>query len=232
MAYGTGLANTFPEGTRVLYFNLKDKDLPAPLFEIQEKDAEAKYQTIGTATRVEGRLISVYPRENEYQGKKIRSTGVVMYDADAREAYIVSIPYTYLGRNILNSLLGLKDYTAPIEIGVYKGKPTEKGKALGKDGFSSSAIRQNGELIYGKHEYKTLPTIPKVQVGDTQIANPAAIDAFYLAEVKVLQGLVKAAQPKAAPVSAGSGEESAPESDAPEAVAAGGAGKPDEDVPF
>jgi hypothetical protein len=188
MAYGKGSAG-FGPNTKVYSFNLKSKDLPAPHFEVRAKvEGQDKSQVIDTATRVSGDLIGIKHRENSIQNKVITSVTATLKDGN--EVYFVSIPYTYLGRNIMNSLCNLKTFDG-VELSVYKGKPKEPGK----EGFDSSAIRQGGELIYGKYEYKDLPAIPKVKVGSNIFGDSTAIDALFQKEVAELDARIRAKAP-------------------------------------
>lgn len=215
MAYGNG--GNYDPNTKLVSLTLKDKDLPAPHFEVQVKEGD-KYVASGTATRISGDLIGIRHKENEYQGKKIKSVTITIKDDAAKEVDFVNVPYTYLGRNIINSLANLTSY-AGIEISVYKGKP----KTEGKPGFSSCAIRQAGNLIYGKVEYKNLPAIPKVKVGDQFYADATAIDAFFQQMVEDLATQIKVKSPVVAN-----------ESHAPQGVVAAPAGEEEDDsgLPF
>jgi hypothetical protein len=217
MAYGTG-SKGFGPNVKVLSFNLKDKDLPAPLFEVLErKEGQDKAQKVGTATRVSGDLIGVKNKTFKYQGKKdIISVNATLRDGN--EVYFVSIPFTFMGRQLMNSLCALESFN-DLEISVYKGKPKN-----GKEGFSNAVLRQaGGEPIWGKYEKENLPAIPKVEVGGEMISNPTAINTFFKKEIDELDKRIRSQAPIVAnheAVSSGEGEE----------VPAGAVG--DEDVPF
>ena len=213
MAYGNG--GNYDPNTKLVSLTLKDKDLPAPHFEVQVKE-EGEYVSKGTASRVSGDIIGIRHKENEYQGKKIKSVTITLKDDANKEVAFVNIPYTYLGRNIINSLANLTTFGG-IEISVYKGKP----KTEGKPGFSSCAIRQAGNLIYGKVEYKNLPAIPKVKVGDQFYADATAIDAFFQKMVEELASQIKVKSPVVAN-----------ETHAPAAVAVGAQEETEDDMPF
>lgn len=212
MAFGTG-SQGFGPNTKVYSFNLKDKDLPAPQFDVlTKKEGEEKSTKVSTATRVSGDLIGVRNKTFKHEGKDIISVTATIRDGN--EVYFVSIPFTHLGRQIMNSLCALQAFGG-IEISVYKGKP----KTAGGIGFSNAAVRQGGgDMIYGKTAHADLPPIPKIPVGDQLIANPKAINAFFIKEIEELDKRIKATAPVVA------NEAAAPESGAPE-------GK-DEDVPF
>ena len=199
MAYGKG-SGGFGPNTKVYSFNIKTKDLPAPVFDVSVKEGD-KIVKLDTATRVSGDLIGLRHRESKYQNKVIKSVTATLKDGN--EVYFVSVPYTYLGRNIMNGLLGLKTFGG-VEIGLYRSKP----KTEGKPGFDSVAIRQGGELIYGKYEYKDLPAIKKVELNGTLYSDTSVIDTFFQKEIVALNDIVRAKTPVVA------NDEAAPEADA------------------
>lgn len=126
------------------------------------------------------------------EGKEIESASAVLFDRVADEAYFLTIGQTYLGRNILNSLLALKTFGG-VEIGLYTSKPKP-----GKDkGFKSAAVRQNQQLIYGKFKNEELPKIVKVQVGKEIHSDQVAINAHFTAQVEEFGKVIRAANPVA-----------------------------------
>lgn len=181
MALSSG--KNFDPNSKVFSVTLRDKDLPAPQFSVQTKDGD-NYIDLAPVSRITGDLIAVRLKEGKYQNKIIRSVTATIKDKN--EVYFVAIPYTYLGRNIMNSLLGLKSFSG-LELSVYKGKP----KTEGKPGFSSSALRQNSELVFGKYEYKDLPKITKVKVNGEEIGDTAEINAFFGKEIESLSEIIK-----------------------------------------
>src|ERR1035437_6124281 len=103
MAFGTG-NRSFGANAKLYSFQIKSKDLPAPLFEVKKKGADGKYNHIlvkdektgemilTTATRVSGNIISAIPKENTYEGKLIRSINLTLQDGD--DVYFVSVGET------------------------------------------------------------------------------------------------------------------------------------------
>lgn len=193
MAYGKGGFDSDPN-VKKLNFNLKTKDLPAPVFEVTTKQDGATV-TLDSASFVSGTLTGVRHKEGKYQNKTIESVTVTL--REGAEIYYVSVPYSYLGRNLLNALLGLKTFSN-VKISVYKGKP--KGD---KPAFDECAIRQNGELVYGKHRFADLPKINKVKVGGNEFGDPTEINRFFRAEIEALDKRVQEGRRPAAPVAAG-----------------------------
>jgi hypothetical protein len=191
MAFGKSSGRSFGPNAKLYYVKLKTKDLPEPLFEVKLKKGEKDYEIVDPAARfVSGNIIDIQNRETKHEKKTIKSVSVTMQDGD--EYYFVGIPHTYLGRNILNSLLGLKTFNG-VEIGVYQSKPKPDPKDPNKmrPGFASSAVRQAGKLVYGKFKQEELPKIEKVKVGNELFSDTTAIEAFLIKQVEELGKVVK-----------------------------------------
>lgn len=194
MAFGTGSRSFGPNA--VLYsFKIKTKDLPAPIFEVSKKGEDGKYAPLTkTATRVSGNLTSASPRENTHDGKIIKSINLTLQDRN--DVYFVSVGQTFLGRNLYNSLLGLKSFDE-IEIGLYQSKP--KPDAVLKTGFASVALRQHGELVKGPYDpKKDMPQTKKVFVNGKNQTDTFELDNWFEAKMKAWCKVVNAAAPKQA----------------------------------
>lgn len=207
MAFGkTSGGRNYGPNAKLFYFRLKTKDLPEPKFEVSVKKAGAEggkdaYETVDDNARfVEGNLIEISNKEFKHDKKTIKSVSVTLQDTSEgkNEVYFVTIPHTYLGRNILNSLIALKSFEG-VQIAVYKGKPRPDKNDPSKmiEGFHSSAVRQNGELVYGKFKNEELPKIPKVKVGEQLFSDDTEITSFFIAQVNELAKALKDAAPKA-----------------------------------
>lgn len=235
MAFGkTSGGRNFGPNAQIFYFQLKTKDLPEPVFEVKQKQGE-NLVVVDTGVRfVEGRLIDIQNKEFKHGKKTIKSVSAVFQDTKGgkNEVYFVGIPHTYLGRNILNSLIALQTFDN-IQIGVYKSKPKPdlKNPAVMREGFASSAVRQNGQLVYGKFKNEELPPIPKVQVGEETFGDSTKITEFFTAQVAELAKAVKSAAPAYAdvPATASSGTAS---SGGPDAEDIAAAPEGDEPLPF
>ena len=199
MAFGKGSgSSTFPQGTQVYYASIKVKDLPKPIIEVQKKEGD-EYVLVSTdANMVSGDVIGVQNRERrDPKTNKVisRSVSVTLLDRKASppEAIFLTIPHTYLGRNALNALIALETFN-DITIQVYKGKPRQdpKNPSVMREGFDSVAVRQSGELIYGKYKNDELPAIPKVTVGDVTMGDTKAITEFFIKEVDSLAARIRA----------------------------------------
>ena len=153
----------FGPNTKVFYAKLKTKDLPAPVWEIAKKDGDNFVVVDPAAKFVSGNVVALQNKETKFEKKTIKSVTVVLFDPKEDMAIYAGVPHTYLGRNILNSLLSLKTFNG-VEIGVYQSKPKPDLKNPGKmrPGYASSAVRQGGQLVYGKFKNEELPKIPNV----------------------------------------------------------------------
>lgn len=213
MAYGKG-SGGFGPNVKVYGLNLKTKDLPAPHFEVTTKDADGKTHKVDTATRVSGDLIGIRHKEFHLDKQNVIKS-VTATLRDGNDVYFVSLPYSWLGRDIVNRFASLKTF-GNLEISVYKGKP--KGD---RPGFDSAAVRQNGELVYGKYPYNdpALPTIPEVTFNGQKHKDFTALNAFYQKMVEEISTAIRTASPVVA------NEEAAPEAVGAETGA-------ESDVPF
>lgn len=192
MAFGSGSRSFGPNA--VLYsFKIKTKDLPSPIFEVSKKGDDGKYHKLEkTATRVSGNLISASPKEHTHEGKLIKSINLTLQDGD--DVYFVSVGYTFLGRNLFNSLLGLKTFE-DIEIGLYQSKPKPDAKI--KTGFASVALRQHNELVKGPYDSKKdMPQVKKVRVNGKDQSDTEQLDLWFEEKMKAFCRTVNAAAPK------------------------------------
>ncbi len=207
MAFGTG-SQLDPSIKNVYAFQIKDKDLPAPVFHVQRKKEDGKYEKLPDANRVDGNLVGIRVKKFTHQNEEIVSVSATIKDPKAADLYYVSIPFTYLGRNLMNSLLNLSDLNN-IEAALYKSKPKEGQQT----GFSSCALRQGPtrDLIYGKYSKEQLPEIPKVMVRGKPQGDTLAIDNFFIEKINEFSAFVRSKVAAGAPADEGApdGEEQA-----------------------
>jgi hypothetical protein len=197
MAFGQRSSQSttqFGPNTKVFFVSIKEKDLPQPFFEIKTKEGDKTVVVAGVDKQIKflaGDLVDIRNKTGKTaEGKEIESASVSIFDREKDEGYIVSVGQTFLGRNILNSLVNLKTFNG-IEIGLYTSKP-KPGQAKG---FKSAAVRQNGQLIYGKFKNEELPEIKKVQVGKEVHSDQVMINAFFTQQVEEFAKVLRAARP-------------------------------------
>lgn len=199
MAFGqrsTQSGTQFGPNTKVFFVTIAEKNLDQPYFVIKTKqEGQKELVTVaGTDKRIKflnGDLVDMRGKKGKTaEGKEIESTTAVFLDRAKDEAYLLTIGQTYLGRNILNSLIALKTFNG-VEIGLYTSKP----KPGQEKGFKSAAVRQSQNLIYGKFKNEEQPKIVKVQVGKEVHADSLAINAFFTAQVEEFAKVLRAANP-------------------------------------
>lgn len=197
MAFGKG--NSQFGDAKAYSFTIKDKDLPAPIFVVKVKNADGKWEELkDTATRVNGRLTGIKYNEFLYKGAQgdslIKSAKTIFRDVvdGKHEVYLVDVPFTYLGRNLLNSFLNLKAF-GDVAISLYKGKPKKDGPYAGKPGFSSAALYSGKEMVKGRFANNELPVIKKVQLGAKKLSDTTDIDDFFAKQIGELEKIVAAA---------------------------------------
>lgn len=214
MALGNG-SRSF--GPNTVFYSLKiaSKDLPAPIFLVSKKGADDQYHPVlikdektgesvqQTVKNVSGNLVSASPRENEHDGKTIRSINLVIQGngvEDKNDVYFVSVGETFLGRNLYNGLLGLKTFTN-IEIGLYQSrpKPPKLGQPASNKTFASVSLRQHGEPVRGPFDPKTTPDMPpikKVRVNGKDQSDTFDLDQWFREKMIAWCKVVNAATPK------------------------------------
>ena len=207
MSFGKSSGNRdFGPNAKLYYFKLKTKDLPEPLWEVKQKEGDDLVVVDAAAKFVDGDIIDIQNKEFQHGKKVIKSVTVTFHDTAAgkNDVYFVTVPHTYLGRNILNSLLGLKTYGG-VQIGLYtsKPKPDPKDPTKMRPGFHSAAVRQGGQLVYGKFKFEELPVIPKIKVGADIFGDDTDITAFFTTHMEEMRKAVRASLTANVPAGAG-----------------------------
>lgn len=190
MAFGQNSASSrsFGPNAKLYYAAIKQKNLPAPLFEIKRKKAgtEKEYEPVDDKAKfLSGNLTDIRNKKSKFEGKDIESVSATFQDGD--DIVFLTIPHNYLGWNILNSFCNLQTFNG-IEVGVYQSKPREGQTKT----FPSSAVRQGGELIKARFANQELPEIPKHKIGNDVISDKTARIAFFVAQVEELSKRVRA----------------------------------------
>lgn len=190
MAFGKGTPYKDNPNRKVYSFVIRTKDLPKPLFEVKVKNGDKFELVAGETDTIAGEVVAVKHSENKYQGKVIRSVNVTMTDGD--DLYHLSIPYSNLGRGLINALCSLEN-GKNVSISLYQTKPKMEG---GKS-YPASAVRQNDELVRWKYQQDELPAVKKIPYQGTMISDTIELDNFFAAKVgelnKVLNPKSKAA---------------------------------------
>ncbi len=206
MAFGKGSSTQFPQGTKIYYATIKSKDLLKPVFVISKKAEDGTMVIVDSAAdTITGDLIGVQSRENKNPKKNnqiIKSVSATLFDGAAPggpEVVFLTISHSYLGRNIMNSILGLTTYGG-LNLNLYKGKdkPDPRNPSVTRPGFPSSALRQSGKLIYGRFKNEELPPIPKVELNGEKFGDTKAITDFFIDHINELSKQLRATNGAAA----------------------------------
>lgn len=200
MAFGKGSSN-FGDDAKVYSFGIKEKDLPSPEFEVKAKDSDDKWVPLKErATRLSANLglVSIKYNERKWTGPQgeqiIKSAKAIFRDrtAKANDVYFVDIPFSFLGKSLMNNLLNLKTFKN-LEISLYRGKPKADGPYAGKPGFASAALYQDKQMVKGRFERNELPAVKKVDFKGQKLSDTTDLDAFFAAQIIELGKLVQAA---------------------------------------
>lgn len=185
---------------------IKTKDLPAPVFVVSERQGDKFVQLDQTETNVTGTLVAIEPKEFVWEGKTIKSVSATLTDGD--QIYFVTIPYSNLGRGLMNSLLSLKEFT-DVEIGLYQ----TRAKVTGGKTYPATSLRQGGEIVRWRFEQKDLPQPDVTTFKGETLRDYTKVETFLAAQLTELNKLVKEKAPaqtavaSAAPVAAPAAEE-------------------------
>lgn len=193
MSFGTGGKRN--SNLKAFSFKVKVKGgdgkyLVAPVFEVSRREGEkfVSNTEAPTATRVSGALISIGHKEYEWKGptgkRIIQSVNLALMDKD--EIYFVTIPYSYTGFGILNSLLNLKTFEN-VDISLYQTKARVEG---GKS-YAAGSVWQNDQKVEWKFKKEELPPVTKVKFQGKDLSDLTAVVAFFAAQIKELGKVVK-----------------------------------------
>jgi hypothetical protein len=173
-----GLGKPNRSDLKAFSLKIKTKDLPKPEF-VELPDRE---------NTVSGTLIGVEPKETKWENKLIKSVNVTLTDGD--QIFFVTIPYSNLGRSLMNAILNLKSFD-DVEIGLYQTKPkTDGGKT-----YPAASLRQAGEIVRWRFENKDLPAPEEIIFKGEKMRDYTKMETFFAAQLKELNNVVKAKAP-------------------------------------
>jgi len=184
---------------------IKTKDLPKPEFVVSERRGDKFEELPERENTVTGTLIGLEPKETVWQGKTIKSVSATLTDND--QIYFLTIPYSNLGRGLMNSLLNLQSFN-DVEIGLYQTKPKVEG---GKT-YPAVSVRQGGEIVRWKYENKDLPPPEEIKFKGEIMRDFSKLESVLAEKLKEFNKVIK----NTAPVKtkeAVSAESSAPAAD-------------------
>ncbi len=152
-----------------------------PHFVAMEKNAEGKWEEVGTYRNLKAKLVKVTPETKEYKkdGKVVDEKEMVKLlfaSEDSDESYLLSLTYRMASRDFFNSLLGLETYDG-LEISYYRNKK----------GFEKLSLKQGGEWVEGKFTYDELKEkIKYVEIRKKMESDPSELNDFLREELKTL----------------------------------------------
>jgi hypothetical protein len=142
-----GRKNKTPSG-KLLILKIKtqdaDKHAIPPHFEISEKGADGKYvKRDQTETQVQGTLVKVEVKEEDYKGDKYNKVSIILSDED--EIYLLDTRVNMLTRSLYNSLLSLTSFD-DVSISLYVYKKTDKATGAVTE-YPAVSVWQNGQQV-------------------------------------------------------------------------------------
>lgn len=171
---------------------IKTKDLPKPQFQVSERQGD-KFVPLapdagGIEDTVTGTLIGVEPKETVWQGKTIKSVNATLTDND--QIYFLTIPYSNIGRGLMNSLLALTSFN-DVQIGLYQ----TKAKVEGGKTYPAVSVRQGGEIVRWKYANADLPAPDVTTFKGETLRDFSKLEEFLAAQLKELNAVIKKAAP-------------------------------------
>jgi hypothetical protein len=185
-----GLGKPVRKDLKAFSLKIKTKDLEKPEFLVSEKQGDKFVELPERESTVSGNLIAIEPKEFKWENKLIKSVTATLVDND--QIYFLTIPYSSLGRGLMNTLLSLKTFDN-VEIGLYQTKAkTPNGKT-----YPASAVRQNGELIRWKFDLAQLPQPEEITFKGEKMRDFSKQEAFFAEQINELNKVIKANPPVA-----------------------------------
>lgn len=183
-----GLGKPLRNDLKAFSLKIKTKDLPKPEFVVSERQGDKFVELPDRENTVSGTLIGIEPKETKWEGKLIKSVNATLTDGD--QIFFVTIPYSALGRSLMNAMLNLKTFN-DVEIGLYQTKPkTDGGKT-----YASVSLRQAGEIIRWKFDSKDLPPPKEIEFKGEKMRDYTETENFFAAQLKELNNVIKAKAP-------------------------------------
>ena len=167
---------------------IKTKDLPKPEFVVSERQGDKFIELPEREDTITGTLIGLEPKETVWQGKTIKSVSATLTDGD--QIYFLTIPYSNIGRGLMNSLLNLQAFT-DVQIGLYQTKPkTEGGKT-----YPAVSVRQADQIVRWKYENKDLPPPEEIKFKGEIMRDWSKMEAFMADKLKEFNKVIKNTAP-------------------------------------
>lgn len=189
MAFG----KTVKKDLKAFSLKIKTKDLAKPEFLVSERQDGKFVELAERESTVSGNLIGIEPKDFNWQGKTIKSVNVTLTDND--QIYFISLPFSNLGRGLMNSFLALKKFDN-VEIGLYQTKP----KVAGGKTYPAGSLRQNGEMVRWKFSQDQLPIADEIVFKGEKMRDWTKQEDFLCEQLKELNKVIRSTTPAQAQV--------------------------------
>ncbi len=166
------------------------KDIP-PCFVVSEKGVDGKYHAREkTETAVEGDLVKIEVKDQEWEGEKYNTVAIYLVDGD--ELFLIDARVNMLTRSLFNSLLSLKTFER-VTISLYTFK--KKDKKTGKDAeYPAVSVWQNEEQVMWSVPIAEQPKPVVINLPKGKVQNDYTdCDDFFLAKLREFSKVVDAA---------------------------------------
>lgn len=183
-----GLGKPQRKDLKAFSLKIKTKDLPKPEFVVSERQGDKFVELPDREYSVSGTLIGVEPKETKWENKTIKSVNVTLTDGD--QIFFVTVPYSNLGRGLMNSLLSLKAFN-DVEIGLYQTKP----KVDGGKTYPATSLRQAGEIVRWRYSLEELPKPEEIVFKGEKMRNFEEQEKFLATQLVELNKVIKATTP-------------------------------------
>lgn len=165
----------------------ENKKQISPVFSVTEKVGD-KWEQTRTATEVTGNLVAVLLEKKEWEDNEYDVIKLSLQDAETDELFVLDLRFNLLSRSIINSFLGMKEYTN-VSVSLYQKKDSN---------YPAVSVKQNGERASWAFSIEELPKVEKVKVGKKEVVDSTELDEFLLGKLKELAERVKASLGKPA----------------------------------
>lgn len=155
---------------KVYFLNMKTKKEEKPHFRVVDATDDEKHIDMPDATFVEGRLAGIEPTKWKYEGEVMYQARMRIVDDTMNEMYMVTIPYSMVGRSILNCLAS-QDKIGKIRISLYTSK---------NSGYASAYVTNDGEQCDWQYSIDAMRSkIAESKVGKKVVRDYSELDEFF-----------------------------------------------------
>lgn len=137
-----------------------------PYFSVTQRNEEGKYVETTRATSVCGALTGLRVSESSYQGTPYSRIAISL--SDKGENYVLDLRHNISTRSLFNSLFSFQNKGA-LSVEIYRNKA----------GYTSYALKENGEALHWKHKLEDLPKVEEKTIGRKKFVDTTALEQFF-----------------------------------------------------